>query len=1235
MEKILQMIKTRLTTILLFLVFACTPVYSQTDNLEETFTIGIQAMQNGNINTAIFHFENALNNIDKSEDEAYSTILYCLGMCYATANQAEKACTCLEQAFSISNNPTLIMNVYPILLESYCNIGKSEKAFLVAQQMEKLLKDQKVENSYWSYAVALLTYYQTISDYAKAVKLGEYVQSTETYIEEMSEQDSLTNIIEQNSFYMGIALCYEKIGNNEMALECWMQALNYICARIEQNTPTIYSHIGSVYEKLNDKTSALKYYLKSLDNWNKYDENNDNLKRKAKILMQIGVLYQQTSTPTAAISYLEKAKNLYLKTNTTEHLPYTYAYLYICNQSIGNIEESSIYADLLLDTIDEVDKWDDEQFLICYSAYGSILKNQGNYKDAISSYQKVIDKKLQLYGTNDMRLFSDYYKLATLYLDLSDINNSIEIINKALILANNFTDRVEEQLLAKFHLIEIDRLKGNLGKAISDCENLKEQVILLNDSSTVKSSFFAILGGLYGEIGAYDKLLDASIKDCEATLKSYGENSPHYAIALLNLSEAYAVCNMQTKATDCNIEAVVLQKSIYGEKSLQYYTALHKLGSRYTESNLNKALDIYADCMNLSKELYGEKSKEYADDILMYYRTRILHNPYEIKDEDVKQYIEGINIRREIGMTNDNSYFVALSLLSAFYQVRNDYENRYFIDKEYYEKAKEYIKGNFVKLIEWQRDGLWKHLQSGINSIYSGASNTNIPVYNKLAYNCALLNKALLLTSTISLNEMIRNSNNESLKELHQKILSLKVELEKIKDVALLKQREQELNDLQRKEMNQIKELGEFMEFIDCDWSDVKNALKPKEAAIEFVSYPTQDCVSYAALVITHESMHPIVYPLFNDKEFKKYSLNKNGQMEYNYANPNMYRIVWDKLNKYALNGIETIYFSPDGLLHKMPIESLRHYNGKGYLCDKYNFYRLSSTRELVKVRREKNNPNVVLYGGLDYDANVSDTVRCMIDNYSPYTSTRSIPDSIGLNRGYGPLTATLPEVLQIDSLYSTVGIPSTLYVGRDGTESSFKLLSGKEISNLHIATHGFYWKESELKNNNNLKNLSFIYKDDTFGYIEDKAMTRSGLLLSGANAILSGDTIPDGYEDGILTAQEISTLDFRGLDLLVLSACQTGLGEIKGDGVFGLQRGFKMAGAQTIVMSLWKVDDNATRMLMTEFYKNLTSRLSKRESFIKAQNAVRNFKGIINGEGRDFSNPKYWAAFIMLDGID
>ena len=139
--------------------------------------------------------------------------------------------------------------------------------------------------------------------------------------------------------------------------------------------------------------------------------------------------------------------------------------------------------------------------------------------------------------------------------------------------------------------------------------------------------------------------------------------------------------------------------------------------------------------------------------------------------------------------------------------------------------------------------------------------------------------------------------------------------------------------------------------------------------------------------------------------------------------------------------------------------------------------------------------------------------------------------------------------------------------------------------------------------------------------------MTRSGLILAGANNRLQQKTIPEGVEDGILTAQEIAMLDLRGLDLVALSACQTAQGDINGEGVFGLQRGFKKAGAGSILMSLWKVDDEATSLLMTEFYKQWINGLSKHDALEKAKMVVRGHQG--------WSNPNYWAAFVLLDGLD
>ena len=145
----------------------------------------------------------------------------------------------------------------------------------------------------------------------------------------------------------------------------------------------------------------------------------------------------------------------------------------------------------------------------------------------------------------------------------------------------------------------------------------------------------------------------------------------------------------------------------------------------------------------------------------------------------------------------------------------------------------------------------------------------------------------------------------------------------------------------------------------------------------------------------------------------------------------------------------------------------------------------------------------------------------------------------------------------------------------------------------------------------------------------EDKALTRSGLLFAGAQNAFEGKEIPIDVEDGILTAKEISRMDLRGTDLVVISACQSGLGEVTGDGVFGLQRGFKKAGVQSIVMSLWEVDDTATKIMMTCFYENLAKGKSKYDSFRDAQKNLRKYdKGL-------YDEPEYYAAFVLLDAIN
>lgn len=843
-----------------------------------------------------------------------------------------------------------------------------------------------------------------------------------------------------------------------------------------------------------------------------------------------------------------------------------------------------------------------------------ILFNVGICTSAYSQTSNIEDKPV--------RLFSSYYKLACSYLDLNDLDNALFTANKALDIANE-ANLINEQLSAKLILIEIERKKGNIGKALSDCEILNEQIQLLSDSAELKSIYYSTLAILYGEIGAYEKMLEIEKLYFEETKKRYTENSPKYAIALLNLSESYAVCNKQAEAIEYNIKALNILKDIYGNRSTQYYTALHKLGSRYTD-NPDKAIEIYTDCMNLSKELYGERSEQYADDLISLYSTRISKNIHNISTDDLNHYETGINIKREIGATNNSYYFTDLSLLSAYYSILQDYDNRYLIDKEYYQKVKKYIIDNFQNLTEWQRYSLWGHFQRIVSSIPSGATETFIPVYNKLAYNCALLCKALLLTNSNSLSEIIYNSDNKELKELHKDILKLKDELTKIKELSLYKQKEQLLNELERKEIELVRSLDSFTDFIDIDWTDVQNSLNSNEAAIEFISYPTQDCISYAALVITNNSIHPDVIPLFNNKEFEKDCL-KDDETSYNYSNPEMFRIVWDRLAKYALNGIETIYFAPDGLLHIMPIESFVDKTGIT-ASQKWDLYRVSSTREIVKKNKKIEEYNVVLYGGLRYDLEPEQLIaESRSGDYHSERASRAT-DLSELRYGVKYLPGTKEEVENIYNSFQYVpNAKCDVITDISGTEESFKSLETKDVNIIHLATHGFFWDEEDVEKRNYVSFLSRT-NNQSQNY-EDMALLRSGLFFSGANIGLAGESLPDDVEDGVLTAKELSTMNLGNVDMVVMSACQSGLGETTGEGVFGLQRGFKLAGANTLLMSLWKVDDEATKILMTEFYKNYLSGKTKRESLLNAQKVVRETPG--------WEDPIYWAGFILLDGLN
>ena len=222
------------------------------------------------------------------------------------------------------------------------------------------------------------------------------------------------------------------------------------------------------------------------------------------------------------------------------------------------------------------------------------------------------------------------------------------------------------------------------------------------------------------------------------------------------------------------------------------------------------------------------------------------------------------------------------------------------------------------------------------------------------------------------------------------------------------------------------------------------------------------------------------------------------------------------------------------------------------------------------------------------------------------------------------PLPGTKKEVERISAiLKKTYETDISTQLGIHGTEESFKHLSGRAPGIIHVATHGFYVSNDEITPQSSFIGANIL---DTKSNViqDDNSMLCSGLLMSGA---LSA-SIPQEVEDGILTSKEISSLDLRNTQIAVLSACDTALGEVTKDGISGLQRGFKQAGTKSLLMSLWKVDDEATCKLMTEFYSNwIAKKMMKHDALEAAKKVVR--------ETNVWENPKYWAAFILLDGLD
>ena len=458
-----------------------------------------------------------------------------------------------------------------------------------------------------------------------------------------------------------------------------------------------------------------------------------------------------------------------------------------------------------------------------------------------------------------------------------------------------------------------------------------------------------------------------------------------------------------------------------------------------------------------------------------------------------------------------------------------------------------------------------------------------------LAYNSALLSKHLL----VDLNNLSNKGHlSKSINQLKSAIVEEDNALNYVKMSNLI-------TSLQRKNY-------ETTELLDVyRWQDVQRNLEENDVAIEFVNYPlntwswSEDSVRfhYSALILRKTDDYPIFVDLCDDFVIDAiYNLQPKSYRKD--SNNTVYNIIWSKLEPF-LNTKGKVYFSPQGKLALINIEVFQDGNGQ-CISEKYNLCRLSSTKQVGLFSDSLQLKNVAVYGGIFFSKSLNSDSEDI-----------SILNSRG-NWSY--LKSTEIESSEITNELASNSVTVLLYNEDNGTENSFKELSGKNVDVIHMATHGFYVPIDK-------RNRVPYYKNHTNNMIYEPLMY-SGLILANGHDTWNNGGYTNISDDGILLSYEIEMQDFRKVDMVVLSACETGLGDYNFDGIQGIQTAFKMAGVRTIIMSLWKIDDAATALMMTYFYRELLKTGSKHKSFRKAQDFVR----------KQYEDPYYWAGFIMLD---
>ncbi len=792
---------------------------------------------------------------------------------------------------------------------------------------------------------------------------------------------------------------------------------------------------------------------------------------------------------------------------------------------------------------------------------------------------------------------------------------------------------------------------------------------LFGENSTEHAFALYHISYLYYRMSLTNDAEKQIVKALEIQKNSWGDNSPTYAKYLSHFVRNQFRMDIYNLGEPTLKKIIAIQKANLPPNHVEYIIAVGNLGYLYSQKGKLKLADsLTTYTIPLYKEVYSLKGARYINSLINSSDIKQQLKDYKAADSLLSFYLSIISTDSLQLNNHTNTVVAANSLGWLNYKLCNfqkadscfklgytiiekysGYRNRDFLNScnglahlnltnSNFSKAEDYV----LKNIDIEKNLLLDKLEfltqvellnyitereKTINLPYTLLQKANLPLLVKQVYNNKLLIAGITLQNSSQLIKEIYQCNDSSITKLWNNYQTAKFEL--IKITAFPNADKNPLLDsitnnanLQEKELLRLSSNYRNMkQKLNITWKDIKSNLKPNEVAIEFVAYnyfnkEFTNTNNYAAMLITPTDTAPVFVYLTNQNQLEKalkiyaYKGAIRGNSKNNMPQlHDVYKLLWQPLAPY-LTQTKTIYFAPDGLLHQLAFAAIP-YKKDSLLCHKYNLVQLTSTREIINQNSQQNVPNTItLFGGINYNKQLFDTTTASINSFYAFAKKRG-----GLpNKHFSYLPYTLSEVKNIEQHLLQFNKKVSVIAKEKATESMFKSLAGNQSPHIiHLATHAFTLPK--------ITKIAPFQKTNTF-ISSNNPLLRCGLVMAGGNKGWIGKNKPT-QDDGILTGEEISITALPNTKLVILSACETGLGKIQGtEGVFGLQRAFKIAGANYVMASLWQVPDKETAIFMQTFYKFWFSKkaITIDEAFIKTQRKMSNTY-----------DPYFWAGFTLV----